>query len=51
MKRHDGRDLLRHTILSKIEVVTGLEVQPELRGGSEVLPQAQSGISGDGALP
>lgn len=50
MKGHDARDLLRRSILSEVEVVAVLEVQPELGGGTEVLPEAQGCISGDGAL-
>lgn len=50
MKGHDVRDLLRHSVLGKVKVVAVLEVQPELGGGPEVFPEAQGGISGDGAL-
>ena len=45
-----ARDLLFQAFLGHGQVVVGLKVEPELRGGAKGARQAQSGIGGDAAL-
>ena len=50
LQRRDRSDLLPSEILRTVELVTALQVDPELRRGAEVLRESQRGICGDPPL-
>ena len=51
VQRRKPRDHSSDFRLGNIQFMQALEVQPEIRAGSEEMSETQCGISGDGALP
>lgn len=43
-------NLVAYGLSSYLQVVSGLEVQPEFRSGAEKTRDAKGGVSGDGAI-